>query len=167
MISVDDALARVINEVEPLPSELVPLAAADGRVLAEPIISTLMLPPFANSAMDGYAFRASHVAQASPEQPIFLMLVESISAGMVGKHTVGPGQAARIMTGAPIPSGADAVIKYEDTTNPTPDTVAITQPVTLGNCIRLPGEDVQIGAQVVPAPAILTPPTLGLCAALG
>lgn len=167
MISVDEALARVVAGTTRLPAEMVALDHADGRVLAADLTSPLTLPPFVNSAMDGYALRAADVARATSEQPVRLTIIEAIAAGTVGAATIGPGQAARIMTGAPIPAGADAVIKYEDVTVPAPDVVAIATPISVGNCIRAPGEDVRAGATVATAGMILSPAHLGLFAALG
>jgi molybdopterin biosynthesis enzyme len=111
MLSVEDALAVVLREAKPLPSEDVALDEALGRVLAEDVAADRDLPPFDRSAMDGYALRAADVAQA----PCALELVGEVRAGDWPTLSVGPGQAAKIMTGAPLPPGATAVQQVEKT----------------------------------------------------
>ena len=116
MISVDEAVERIVAAFQPLSDhERVPIADALGRVLVEDVPADIDVPPFDNTAMDGYAVRAADVAGAAPEQPVTLRIVDQIAAGGVPQHPVGPGEAARILTGAPMPSGADAVVPYEYT----------------------------------------------------
>src|SRR5690242_8638548 len=102
-LSVDDALNRIVGGVVPLPAECVSPADADGRILASDIVSPLNLPPFANSAMDGYALHAADTAHASAEAPVRLPVSATIAAGAHTTEPLRPGQAAKIMTGAPIP----------------------------------------------------------------
>src|SRR5438105_14694619 len=111
MISVEEALARLLAPLEALPAEQISISEAVGRVLAEDIAARRTQPPFAVSAMDGYAVRAEDVAHA----PVRLRIVAEIPAGAGYEGTIGPGEAARIFTGAPLPAGADAIVVQEDT----------------------------------------------------
>ncbi len=112
MIALEDARARVLAACAPLPARPLPLADALGRVLAEPVVSGVDVPPFANTAMDGFAVRAADTADA----PVGLVVVGTLAAGAdPAGLTVGPGQAVRIMTGAPLPAGADAIVMVERT----------------------------------------------------
>jgi molybdopterin molybdotransferase len=112
---VGEALAYILSHFAPLPPEPTPLAEADGRVLAEDVTSDIDIPPFANSAMDGYAVRAADTQGATRAAPRPLHVIGNVAAGYVAGATVGPGAALRIMTGAPLPDGADAVIRFEET----------------------------------------------------
>ena len=112
MISVDEALATILSHVQPLEPELVSILDALGRVLSDEIVSDIDIPTFDNSAMDGYAVRSADVAQATPESPVRLAVVGSVAAGYVAAMRVEPGTAIRIMTGAPLPKSADAVVPY-------------------------------------------------------
>ncbi|HET7079261.1 MAG TPA: gephyrin-like molybdotransferase Glp [Chloroflexia bacterium] len=114
-ITVGEALAYILSHFAPLPPEPTPLAEADGRVLAEDVTSDIDIPPFANSAMDGYAVRAADTQGATRAAPRPLRVIGNVAAGYVAGATVGPGEAVRIMTGAPLPDGADAVIRFEET----------------------------------------------------
>src|SRR5438034_9729778 len=115
MISVHDALAMILETVSPLAGERVGLLQAVGRVLAEEVRSEREVPPFANSAMDGYAVRWDDVRDASADRPVALTILEVIQAGAVPTRAVTAGAASKIMTGAVIPPGADTVIRVEDT----------------------------------------------------
>ena len=110
MISVHDALMTILDTVSPLASERIGLLEAVGRVLAEEIRSEREVPPFANSAMDGYAVRWDDIRNTNADQPVALDVLEIIQAGAVPKHPVTPGAASKIMTGAVMPSGADTVV---------------------------------------------------------
>ncbi len=114
-LSVGDALRRILSLVHPLPGEAVDLADAAGRVLAQDVVSPLDQPPWDNSAMDGFAVRAADVESASADHPVLLDVVADVPAGAVPDTPIGPGQAARIMTGAPLPDGADTVVRIEHT----------------------------------------------------
>ena len=117
MISVEEALARILSHVWPLEPERVPILDSQGRVLSEEIVSDINIPPFDNSAMDGYALRSTDVAGATPSSPVSLTVLGSVAAGYVAEMRVEPGTAIRIMTGAPLPEGADAVVPYEETSD--------------------------------------------------
>jgi molybdopterin molybdotransferase len=164
--TVDEARAIVLQGLRALPPETVPLAEAGGRVLAEPVRATRTVPPFRNSAMDGYAVRAHDVAAAQPQQPARLRLIGEVAAGHAPALPVGEGTAMRVMTGAPLPDGSDAVVRLEDT-RLRDSTVEITVPVTVGSFVRHPGEDIRSGDQALPAGVALTPARIGLLASLG
>ena len=111
--SVEEHLERVLSGIRPLAPVDVPLLDALGLVCAEDVVATMSLPSFDNSAMDGYAVHSADVATASAEQPVLLPVVGEIGAGRAGPRTLAPGTAAKIMTGAPVPDGADAIVPYE------------------------------------------------------
>lgn len=182
MVTVEDALARVLAVELPVRTETVGLPDALGRVLAEPVVSLVALPPWDNSAMDGYAVRASDTrldgTRSSPPQAdcdggtagapgATLEVVETIPAGGAPTRVVGPGHAARIFTGAPLPSGADAVVMQENVETVAPGRVRVRGAASPGQHIRRAGEAVRPGDTVLPAGRTLTAPDLGLVAALG
>ena len=115
MISVEEALDKVLSYVEVLEPERKPVLDCLGQVLAEDVYSTIDIPPLDNSAMDGFAVRAEDTRGAGESSPRFLAVVGEVAAGSIPTKEVGPGTAVRIMTGAPLPEGADAVVKFEDT----------------------------------------------------
>lgn len=173
-LTVDEALALVLAGVSVLPTERVDLLDALGRVLTEPIVAGDSLPPFANSSMDGYALRAADVFEATRENPVRLRVLADIAAGTATDVTIEPGTAARIMTGAPLPPGADAVAPVEDTgekwraaERPLPESIDVYRAVRPGDYVRYPGEDIQAGAVVLPAGRSLRPQEIGVLAALG
>jgi molybdenum cofactor synthesis domain-containing protein len=163
VIPLREAQAEVLRACAPLPPRRLAPAAALRCVTAEPVTAVEDLPPFANSAMDGYALRAADVVGA----PVPLRVVGSIMAGDRPSLVVGPGEAARIMTGAPLPRGADAICIVEHTENPDRDTVMIGDAVAPGAYVRFPGEDVAAGSEVFPTGTELTPAHVGLLARLG
>lgn len=148
------------------PAVTVALAEAQGLVLAEDVVAQLALPVFDNSAMDGYAVRAEDTSEATPERPVVLPVAEDIPAGRTDQLTLQPKTAHRIMTGAPLPAGATAIVPVEDTDGGV-DTVAIRAPRDPGKHIRRAGEDVAPGTTVLRAGQVVTPAVLGLAAALG
>ncbi|GFG88269.1 molybdopterin molybdenumtransferase [Mycobacterium bourgelatii] len=148
------------------PAVTVPLADALGLVLADDVIAPLSLPVFDNSAMDGYAVRAEDTMRATPDQPVVLPVAEDIPAGRTDELTLKPGTAHRIMTGAPVPSGATGIVPVEATDGGV-DAVEIRQEATAGKHIRRAGEDVAAGTTVLHAGQVVTPAALGLVAALG
>jgi len=177
LISVDEALAEILRHVQPLEAERVPILEALGRVLAEEIISDIDIPPFDNSAMDGYAVRAADIADASPQTPVPLRVVGSVAAGYVAEVGVEPGTAIRIMTGAPLPHGADTVVPYEDTddfdrpkeerlTSPA-DVIRVRKAVRRGSNIRPAGEDIRRGESVMAPGRLIRPQEIGVLASLG
>lgn len=172
-LSVPEALERILGAIEPVGIEVVPLAALSGRTLAETVISPLDHPPWDNSAMDGYAVRAADIQGAGADFPIPLRVVDDIPAGSFPSIPIGPGEASRIMTGAPVPVGADSVVRVEHTRGPaaTPEVVGETVEVlaysdSLRN-IRLRGEDLREGATVLEAGHLLRAGEVGLLALVG
>lgn len=146
----------------PLGVEEVGLEFASGLALAEDIRAPWSLPSFSNAALDGYALRAEDISAP----PVDLEVIEEIAAGSVPKTKVGPGQAMRIMTGAPLPAGADTVIGVEDT-NAVAGRARIGKTARVGNAVRLAGEDIQAGTVVFETGIRLTPVRIGVLAALG
>ncbi len=158
---------RVVTElIHARPPIAVALTEAQGLVLAEDVVAQLALPVFDNSAMDGYAVRAEDTSGATPEHPVALPVAEDIPAGRTDELTLQPGTAHRIMTGAPLPAGATAVVPVEDTDGGV-DVVAIHSPREAGRHIRRAGEDVSPGTTVLRHGQVVTPAVLGLAAALG
>lgn len=148
MLSVAEARAAVLVEISVLGAERVALPDALGRVLAEAITAPGDIPSRANTAMDGFAVRAEDVATASPESPVTLDVVATLAAGYVSDRAVGPGQAVRIMTGAPIPDGADAIVMVEYTESEG-ERVRIARSARPGQHVRRRGEDVREGDTVL------------------
>jgi molybdopterin molybdotransferase len=159
MLTVQEALSRILLEIPSNSTERIPLEQASGRVLAEPICASIDLPPWDNSAMDGYAVLAADV-------PGRLKVLETIGAGKVPTQKVVSGTATRLMTGAPMPAGADAVVMVEDTTLQG-DEVIVSVKARVGQHIRKQGSDARQGQELLPAGRVLSPNALGLCAAVG
>src|SRR3989441_9191498 len=153
LMSAEDALARIMDGVPTLPVVETALLDALGLVLAEDIAADRDVPPFRNSAMDGYAVRGDDVASA----PVELRVVGEVAAGGFPDRTVGAGEAMRIMTGAPMPEGADTVGRVEDTDNAS-DVVTITAPTPKGISVRQAGEDLRKGETNLEAGLIFGPP---------
>jgi molybdopterin molybdotransferase len=166
VLSVAEALERVLAGVAVLGAESVPIAEALGRVLAEPVVADREIPPWDNSSMDGYALRAANTATASPEQPVTLLVVGEVAAGRVAAREVGPGQAYRILTGAPLPPGSDAVVPQEEVKRNGAH-VALRHPVRPGAYVRNRGEDIRSGDRILEPGSALRPAALGVLAALG
>ena len=164
--SVDEHLEVVLGRVTALPAFEQPLMDAVGLVLCEDIVSGVSLPGFDNSAMDGYAVQAADLAGASDENPIGLPVVGEFRAGRSEPIVVTPGTCVRIMTGAPMPRGADSVVPVEWTDGGTV-TVRITQQPPVGGSVRHAGEDVTAGAQVLDRDTILGPRQIAVLAAVG
>ena len=164
--SVDEHLAECLAAVEPLPARAVPLLEALGCRLAEDVVSDIDMPRFDNSSMDGYAVRAAELAGAAEGNPVRLPVRGDIQAGEGRPPTLEPGTTLRIMTGAPIPDGADAVLQVEWTDGGTEWVTAERAPVE-GQHIRRSGEDVRVGETVVRSGTRLTPRHLALLAAVG
>lgn len=148
------------------PAAAAPLDQSQGLVLAEDVVAELALPVFDNSAMDGYAVRAEDTDGATPERPVILPVAEDIPAGRTDQLTLQPGTAHRIMTGAPMPTGATGVVPVENTDGGV-DNVAIYARSEPGKHIRRAGEDVAPGTTVLRRGQVVTPAVLGLAAALG
>jgi molybdopterin molybdotransferase len=164
MLAVSEAQTIVLKHARPLPPIEVPLTlAALGLVLAEDVASDLDMPPFDKAMMDGYAVRSADLAAG----PATLTVVEEITAGRTPTKTLGPGQAARIMTGAPLPAGADAVVMIERCENLDDAHVRVPGPVAAGENVQPRGRELQRGATVLAAGAVLRPQELGLLATVG
>ena len=165
MISVDKALEQILGVINPLRLEKVTILEALGRVLGENITSDRDIPPLPNSAMDGYALRFEDTLGASREKPAVLNVIDDVPAGRVSTKTIRPGQAIRIMTGAPIPAGTDAIVRVEDTEKDA-DRVRVFVAVRKGLDIRPAGEDVKKGELVIPKGKVIRPAEVGMLAAL-
>jgi molybdopterin molybdotransferase len=170
VLSVEEALAHILATVRVLESERVPLLEAAGRVLAEAVAADRDIPPLTNAAMDGYAVRGADLAQV----PTRLRVVGEVAAGYVSDVRVAPGTAVRIMTGAPVPAGADTVVRFEDT-HPSTNLgqgldggeVEILKASRPGANVRQAGEDVRAGQVVLEPGAVLRPQEIGMLAAVG
>lgn len=168
MLSVEEALARILAEIAPLDVMQVPLAESLGLVLARDVVAQEDMPPFANSAMDGFALRSGD-SQPRAGQPARLRVTGSVAAGYVADSAVAEGTAMRIMTGAPVPVGADSVIQVELTRadEGQSEWVEILEPVAPGNNIRLAGEDMRRGQTVLRQGTEIGPWEIGILATLG
>jgi molybdopterin molybdotransferase len=167
MISVEEALERILTQIQPLPVVTLPLADALGYVLAEDIVARDPVPPFANSAMDGYALRSADTRGARAAAPARLRVIGMIQAGYMADRELAPGTAMRIMTGAPVPPGADAVIQHELTRQPGAEAVEVPVEVAPGNNIRHAGEDIRPGTRILGTGSVLGPWELGVLASIG
>jgi len=168
LIPLEEARERILSRIEPLRPLQLPLTDAYGCVAAENIFSAVDLPEFASSAMDGFALRASDIAEASPNDPTELKVVGHAMIGQRPEATVGMGEAVAIATGAPIPSGADAVVPIENAVpNEDEDLVRLLEAVPAGRHVRPQGEDVPAGTVLVPAGKRLGAPEIGLLANAG
>lgn len=162
-ISFWEARSIVLGEAKEQPAEVIPLSESLYRTLAEEVVSSEFIPPFNNSAMDGYALRADDLKTV----PATLKIIEDIPAGFIPKKTVDCGECASIMTGAPMPRGADTVVPTECTENVSEETVRIVQSHQAGKNVRFKGQDVEKGRRVIDRGRIIIPPVLGILATLG
>jgi len=168
VIPLDEARAFVLDSCATLPSRPVALDGALGCVTASTVVATESVPPFVNSSMDGYAVRSEDLVSAAPSDPVRLEVVGTILAGSTGEQEVGPGQAARIMTGAPLPTGADAVCMLEVCVTESGGAVVVVDgPADPGAFVRTVGQDVAAGDTVVAAGTPLTAAHLGSIANQG
>jgi molybdopterin molybdotransferase len=174
MLSVSDARERILNTIKVVDEVILPIDQVVGRVLAENVTSPTDYPTFDNSSMDGFAVRSSDIACASQTAPTILTVVSDIRAGMDPGIPLFTGQCARIMTGAPVPSGSDAVVMVEDTDfevripgSPAPNVVAVFKPTKPGENVRHRADDVHVGEKVLPAGTRLRAQDVGLLAMLG
>ncbi len=163
MLTVEQALAEVLARVTAMPPEKVALLDALGRALAEPVRATRTLPPHDNSSMDGYGV----IAGDSAQPPVTLPVAFTVGAGHVPANALQPGQAARVMTGAAIPPGADAIVKREDVDESDPSRIVITRVIEKGAWIRRRGEDVTEGTEILRAGDVIGAGEVGLLAAQG
>jgi molybdopterin molybdotransferase len=177
MISVEEALERILSYVTLLEPEERPILDALGQVLAEDVVSTIDIPPMDNTAMDGYAVIAADTGGASETRPVPLRVVGELAAGYVFDGAVERGTALRIMTGAPMPRGADAVVPFEETDEPSGrefgsfaksrDVVGVLKAAEPGANIRYAAEDVHRGQTIIPKGTVLHPAQIGVLASLG
>ena len=172
MLSVSEAVQKLLGYFSPLKPEPINFNSSLGRILAEDVVANQPNPLFDNSSMDGFAVIANDLLAASPHTPIPLNIIEDIPAGKTPQHTIRPGTAAKIMTGAQVPEGADAVIPVEDS-NHHPNipadttTVQLFQPIQPGDNIRIKGENFLPGAPLISAGTIIRPQEVALFASLG
>lgn len=169
ILTPEEAQLTILDHVQSLGLERVSLLEAGGRVLAEEVSAHYDIPPCDNSAMDGYAVRYQDVEGAAQDRPIAVEMIEDIPAGYMGKKSVGPGQASRIMTGAPVPAGADTVIRVEYTRADDPGIgshIEILDPETEGANVRLRGEDMRSGTPVLAVGVECGPGEIGTLATL-
>jgi len=173
LVGVDEALDYILNQLTRLESRVVAIEEALDRVLAEDVLSPIDIPPFVNSAMDGYAVRSEDVGDASSASPVALKVIAEVPAGAVPGCPVESGTAVRIMTGAPLPSGSDAVVPFESTSEGwggagySPGQVLVYESVRAGENVRQAGEDICTGQTVLTAGRALRPPDIGILAAMG
>jgi len=184
LLTVEAARAAILTAVPgPLPEEDVPVDAARGRVLARPVDAVVTLPPWDNSAMDGYAIRAADVEAATEEAPARIGVSGEVPAGGAAERVIEPGSAIRIATGAPIPDGADAVIPVEQTTpldaagtpgergrdagGPVPSAILAHAAVSIGAHIRRTGSDLRAGDEILAPGSAMTPAAVALAAGAG
>jgi len=176
MVSVEQALEKILSYVNVLEEEPASILDAPGQVLAEDIYSSINIPPLDNAAMDGYAIQARDTEGASPHSPRILKVIDTVMAGSISPYRVKPGTAIRIMTGAPIPKGADSVVKFEDTDEiqrrkstdkSSANEIGILGKVKSGLNIRRAGEDIAQGALVLKKGTVIRPAEVGVLASLG
>lgn len=176
LLSVAEARQRLLDAFTPVDTEVVPLGLAASRVLAQDVRSEVDLPRFANSSMDGFALRAADIAGSHQDSPVELKVTADVPAGHISRVSVGSGEAVRIMTGAPVPNGADAVIPVEDTDQfrkdvqvgvAVPEKVRVYRSINPGDYIRPAGQDVRRGELVLGGNIRLRPQDVGLLAMIG
>jgi molybdopterin molybdotransferase len=174
MISVEEALEKVLSYVDVLKPERKPILDCPGQVLAEDVYSTIDIPPLDNSAMDGYALRAEDTRGASESSPRYLVVIGEVAAGSLPTKKVKTGTAIRIMTGAPVPQGADAVVRFEDTDEVKRKSskgdlsqIGIVCRARKGLNIRRRGEDIAKGDLILKEGTVLRPQEIGVLASLG
>ena len=171
MISIEQALEKILSYVDVLGEEETPILECLGQVLAEDIYSGITIPPLDNAAMDGYAVQSRDTQGASRQSPRFLRVIDTVAAGSIPECEVEPGTAIRIMTGAPIPRGADSVVRFEDTDEVlrkgSSSEIGVLEEVAAGLDIRRAGEDITRGSMVLSQGTIIRPPEVGVLASLG
>ncbi len=174
MLSVEEAYDRIMSFFAPLEPEEKPILDALGQVLAQDVVAPFDIPPLDNSAMDGYAVMHQDITGASPESPRMLKIVGMVAAGQLPPGDVTPGTTIRIMTGAPVPKGADVVIPFEETDEVKRkregvplNEIAIQQELSIGDNVRPAGEDVTKGRVVLEKGSVIRPSEVGVLASLG
>jgi molybdopterin molybdotransferase len=171
VISVEQALEKILEHIDVLEAEERPILSCLGQVLAEDVTSDINIPPLDNSAMDGYAVRSADTRGAGRKSPRILRVIDTVTAGSISRSEVEPGTAVRIMTGAPVPKGADAVVKFEDTDESErgedSSEIGILAEAEPGLEIRRAGEDIAAGSVVLSQGKVLRPAEIGVLASLG
>ncbi len=176
MISVEQALEKILSNIEVLGEEQHPILDCLGQVLAEDIYADINVPPLDNSAFDGYAVRSGDISGASRQHPRFLRVIDTIYAGSIPQREVKPGTAIRIMTGAPIPEGADCVVMFEDTDEAQrkgsadrqpPGEIGILREAKSGSNVRQAGESIAKGSLILTRGIVIRPSEVGMLASLG
>jgi molybdopterin molybdotransferase len=166
MISIEEATKKLKSRVKPLKAEEISVLKSFGRILREDLRSPLSIPPFDRSAMDGYAVKAVDILGASEKKPVSLKVLEDIPAGQVGKFRLKKGTAARIMTGAPLPRGADTVVMVEDTETASAGVLIKKAPAN-GTHVAPAGEDIKKGERVLRTGTLIGAAEMGMIAATG
>lgn len=166
MLTPREASARILEDIRPLAPELVATVEGAGRVISENVIASVTIPPWNNSSMDGFAVRRADVASASSSSPVALPVVSSIAAGQFPPRELRAGEAMRIMTGAPVPDGADTVIRIEDTDGGS-DRVTVRDARDAGRNVRPAGEDFAAGQMIAAMGAVITPSLIGVLLSAG
>jgi molybdopterin molybdotransferase len=177
MLSVEEARSRILEMFQPLESERKPVLEALGQVLAEDVSSPMFIPPLANSAMDGYAVQSSDITGATPDTPKSLRVIGQVAAGQLPQNEVVPGTAVRIMTGGPIPPGADTVVPFEDTDEYDLKSsgmglsdiaeIKVNIGASEGSNVRPAGQDISKGQTVLKKGMLLRPSEIGVLASVG
>ena len=177
MLSVEEARSRILEMFQPLESERKPILEALGQVLAEDVSSPMSIPPLANSAMDGYAVQSSDITGATPDTPMSLRVIGQAAAGQLPQNEVVPGTAVRIMTGGPIPPGADTVVPFEDTDEYDLKSsgmglsdiaeIKVNIGASEGSNVRPAGQDISKGQTVLKKGMLLRPSEIGVLASVG
>jgi len=176
VISVEEALEKLLSNVEVLAKEEVAVLDSLGQVLVEDVYSDIDVPPLDNSAMDGYAVRSSDTLGAGPQSPRLFRVIDTVAAGSISESEVTAGTAVRIMTGAPVPNGADAVVRFEDTDEVSRQEISGGKPITevgilceagVGLNIRQAGEDIRRGFRILAEGTVIRPAEVGVLASLG
>ncbi|MGH7506540.1 MAG: molybdopterin molybdotransferase MoeA, partial [Longimicrobiales bacterium] len=165
-LTVSNAIARILARIQPADAETRSLSDALGRTLARDVVSPIDQPPWDNSAMDGFAVRAADVRGASPDRPARLRVIETVPAGGFPSRSVGPGEATRIMTGAPVPAGADGVIRVEHVREER-DVIDVVSDADAGRNVRAKGEDIGAGSVVLERGRTLRAAEIGVLASIG
>ena len=177
MLSVEEARSRILDLFQPLESESKPILDALGQVLAEDVVSPMSIPPLANSAMDGYAVQSVGVSGAAPDNPVSLRVIGQVAAGQLPNEEVVPGTAVRIMTGGPIPPGADSVVPFEETNEYDLKSngvglsditeIKVNVAAAVGANVRPAGQDINKGQTVLTKGTLLRPSEVGVLASVG
>src|SRR5213595_2124656 len=166
MLTPTEAARLILEHIAPLPAARRPLRETLDRVLAEDVKSPIDLPAWDNSAMDGYAARAVDVESAAPDQTVALAVIEAVAAGQFPTRSIGPGQVTRIFTGAPLPAGADTVVRQEDTEPAESGRIRVVTGRDARKNVRYRGEDIRKNAVVLRAGTPLGPAQLGVLASI-